>query len=276
MKNHLTISVVAAMLAGILAAGGCVPRAELDEAVAFNRKVNKDLDASKEQVKLLEEQRAELKRLLGQRDSDIEVKELSIANLNTANEELQTDLAELKVKYDKTEKDLADLLDLAGPLPRVVDEALTKLAAANAELLDYLPKYGMLKIKSDLTFASGSVEIKAAAIPALKELARIVNSPEARKFHIYVAGHTDNQPLRVTKATYGTNWRLSAYRAVAVIQELFNAGVAQPRMAAVAFSKYHPIAPNKPDFKGNPLNRRVELWIVPPGRLLTVPGTGEK
>jgi len=269
MRNYLTISVGAAMLAGILAAGGCVPRSQYDEAVALNGKAQRDLKDSREQLRLLEEERVKLEDALALRNANADTKDLAIANLNTANEELKDSLAKLKDEYDKAQKELDTLRDFKGPLPAKVDSALKKLAAANRDLIEYESKYGMLKIKSDLTFAAGSVKIKPAAIAALKQLGTIVNSPEAKKFHVYVAGHTDDQPLVRTKAKYGTNWGLSAYRAIAVIQALFNAGVEQPRMAAVAFSKYHPIAPNKPNAKGNPVNRRVELWIVPPDRLLT-------
>lgn len=270
MRNYLTISIGAAMLAGILSAGGCVPKEQYDEALALNRKVHLDLEACKVQVGLLEEERAELETTLELRVSDVNTKKLEIANLTTANDDLKISLAKLKGKYDKAQDEL-DVLRNFKALPPAVDKALRKLAAANPDLIEYESKYGMLKIKSDLTFPSGSVKIKPVAAAALRQLATIVNSPEAKKFHIYVAGHTDDQPLVRVKAKYGTNWGLSAYRAIAVIQELYNegAGVEQPRMAAIAFSKYHPIAPNKPDAKGNPTNRRVELWIVPPDRLLT-------
>jgi hypothetical protein len=63
---------------------------------------------------------------------------------------------------------------------------------------------------------------------------------------------------------------LSAFRARSVIKVLFEAGVAQNRMAIVGFSKYHPVQANKPK-GGNPANRRVEIWIVSPERLLTAP-----
>ena len=276
MRNYLTISVGAAMLAGMLAAGGCVPRSQYDEAVAMNGQAQRDLKDAREQMRLLEEERVKLEDALALRNASADTKDLAIANLTTANDDLKISLAKLKDKYDKAQAELDGLRDLQNPLPAKVDSALKKLAAANPDLIEYESKYGMLKIKSDLTFASGSVKVKPAAVAALKQLGKIVNTPEAKKFYIYVAGHTDDQPLKATKDRYGTNWILSAYRAVAVIQELFSAGVEQPRMAAVAFSKYHPIAPNKPNAKGNPVNRRVELWIVPPDRLLTTQAGGGK
>ncbi len=46
-------------------------------------------------------------------------------------------------------------------------------------------------------------------------------------------------------------------------------GLAPERIAAMGFGEHHPVAPNKPNKKGNRLNRRVEIWIVPSGKFLT-------
>ena len=138
--------------------------------------------------------------------------------------------------------------------------------------MEYLPKYGMIKLKADLTFDKGSAKVKPEAVEALKKLAKIVNSDAAKHFGVYVAGHTDDIPLvkPETIRAHGSNWGLSLHRAGAVVKVLAMAGVSQRRLCAMGFSKYHPIAPNKPGHKGNPLNRRVEIWIVPPDRFLTV------
>jgi flagellar motor protein MotB len=37
------------------------------------------------------------------------------------------------------------------------------------------------------------------------------------------------------------------------------------RMSVRGFSEYRPVAPNAPGKKGNPQNRRVEIYIVPEG-----------
>jgi chemotaxis protein MotB len=50
------------------------------------------------------------------------------------------------------------------------------------------------------------------------------------------------------------------------------AGLDPERIGAMGFGEYHPVEPNKPNKKGNPKNRRVEIWIIPPDRFLTVSG----
>lgn len=270
MKNYLAISAVAAALVSVLATGGCVPTPQYNEALALNSKMQLKLEEANKRILILEDEKGTMEASLADRETQAAARQKEIDNLNQANTGLQGTLDAVLAKYKVQGEELERLRKYRGAaLPKPVDEALSALAAANPDLIEYLPKYGMLKIKSDLSFASGSTKVQPAAIAALKKLAEILNSPTAAKFHLYVAGHTDDQPLLRTKAKYGTNWGLSAYRAIAVIEALFAAGVEQPRMAAVAFSKHHPIAPNKPGNKGNALNRRVELWLVPPDRLLT-------
>jgi flagellar motor protein MotB len=42
-------------------------------------------------------------------------------------------------------------------------------------------------------------------------------------------------------------------------------GISSERMSVRGFGEFRPIAPNKPEKKGNPQNRRVEIYIVPKG-----------
>ena len=65
------------------------------------------------------------------------------------------------------------------------------------------------------------------------------------------------------------------HRAIAVQGVLSKAGLTPARIGAMGFGEYHPVAPNAPGKKGNRLNRRVEIWIVPPDRFLTESGTEE-
>jgi chemotaxis protein MotB len=135
----------------------------------------------------------------------------------------------------------------------------------------------MIKIKSDLTFKLGSTTPRAEAVAALSKLVTIINDPVVANHHVYIAGHTDNVPVSrpETKRRHPDNWYLSVHRAVAVKKVMQKAGLAPARIAAMGFGEYHPVAPNKTSSAGkklgNQLNRRVEIWIVPPDRFLTSP-----
>lgn len=264
-------TIVAAALAGLLLTGstGCVCKAEYDKAVAAARRANEQLLTCQSGLQACRGDNQKLRDQLASRDASLRVKDDLLAQLRSGSTDLDQALKELHAKYQK-------LLDARapgpiGPLPQKVDLALRNLAKQNPDLMEYMPQYGMLKLKSDLTFDLGSAVVKPAADDALKQLAGIVNAPEAKDFHIYAAGHTDNVPLRKpeTIAKHGSNWGLSLHRAGAVVKVLATAGVEQRRLGAMGFSKYHPIAANDPK-KGNAANRRVEIWIVPADRLLTV------
>ncbi len=272
MSGRLTIT--AAVLVGFLAAGtvGCVSQDEYNKAVAASQRANEELLKSQSALQTIRADNQKLRDDLDARDMTLTGKDQVIANLKDAHAGLLADFKKLEALYQKA----AGLpVVITGPqisiLPLRVDAALRTLVKANPELMDYLPKYGMVKLKADLTFAKGSVGVKPDAVAALGKLAEIVNAGEAKTFHIYVAGHTDDIPLvkPATVRAHKSNWGLSLHRAGAVVKVLAAGGVAQPRMGAMGFSKYHPVAPNAPDNKGNPLNRRVEIWIVPPDRFLT-------
>ena len=126
---------------------------------------------------------------------------------------------------------------------------------------------GVVKFKSDLLFEKGSDVVASAAKKAVKELCRILNNDEAKKFDIIIAGHTDDIRISraATKAKHPTNWHLSSHRAISVLKIMLANRVAGNRLSARGFGEYRPIAANKPGKKGNPQNRRVEIYIVAKG-----------
>lgn len=275
MSGRLTMT--AAVLVGFLAmaAVGCVSQDEYNKAAAAAQRANEELLKSQSALQAVRSDNQKLRDDLNARDATLAAKDKIVANLNQAHEDLLADFKKLETLYKKAaDQEVTVVGTNISILPVRMDAALRALVKTNPKMMDYLPKYGMIKLKADLTFAKGSVSIKPAAVAALGRLAEIVNTGEAKKFHVYVAGHTDDIPLvkPETIRAHKSNWGLSLHRAGAVVKALAIAGVAQPRMGALGFSKYHPVAPNKAGNKGNPLNRRVEIWIVPPDRFLTVAG----
>jgi len=113
----------------------------------------------------------------------------------------------------------------------------------------------------------GSDKVAAEAIKAIQSLCEILNSEEAKKLDIVIAGHTDDIPIGkpATLAKHPNNWYLSVHRAVSVLNVMAENKIDPKRMSARGFGEYRPIADNKPDKKGNPLNRRVEIYIIPEG-----------
>jgi chemotaxis protein MotB len=139
--------------------------------------------------------------------------------------------------------------------------------AAKEEMVTYDASRGIVKFKSDLLFERGSDRVAPTAAEAVKSLCDILNSQQAQQFDIIIAGHTDDIPIGkpATREKHPTNWHLSAHRGISVLDVMARNNIAPERMSVRGFGEYRPIVPNMPNKKGNPQNRRVEIYIVAKG-----------
>ncbi len=272
-RTFLKSALVITILAGTTLTGGCVTMKEHKRVLAANHTMNVRLEAARDSLSRQKTENQELTNQLKASETRLMTTDDQLAKADSQYKYLETRFSELAVKYEKLAGQKPPKLDPFGPiiLPSQVDKALRAFAKDNAELLEYLPKYGMVKLKADLTFKKGSDFVGEAAVAALTKFGEIINSPAAERFNIYIAGHTDNIPIvkAETRRRHPNNWYLSVHRAVAVQEVLLKAGVAPRRAGAMGFGEHHPMAPNKAGRGGNDANRRVELWIVPPSRYLT-------
>jgi chemotaxis protein MotB len=139
--------------------------------------------------------------------------------------------------------------------------------AEEHDMVTYDSSRGIVKFKSDLLFEKGSDKVASTAVEAVKLLCEILNSEEAQKFDVIIAGHTDDIPIQrpATREKHPTNWHLSAHRAISVLDVMTKNDITSERMSIRGFGEYRPIMENKPNKKGNPQNRRVEIYIVAKG-----------
>jgi len=185
-------------------------------------------------------------------------------------ETLQQQIAALEEDLTKKNELIASLqqrlLQGGAVLPVELTTKLEDFAKAH-EMVTYDSDRGIVKFKSDLLFEKGSDKVAPSAVEAVKSLCGILNSEEAKEFDVIVAGHTDDIPILkpATRAQHPDNWYLSAHRAVSVLDIMEDNNVAAERLSVRGFGEYRPIAPNLPNKKGNPQNRRVEIYIVPEG-----------
>jgi len=196
--------------------------------------------------------------------------------LDTADARCGIDTNALRETIAALEEDLARKKDLlasmrdqclgGAPLPPELSTMLEEFASGQ-EMVTYDASRGIVKFKSDLTFELGSAVVASNAAAAVGSLCGILNSEQGQKFDIIIAGHTDDVPIGKdeTRAKHPTNWHLSVHRAIAVLQIMAKNNVVEERMSARGFGEFRPIAPNAPGNKGNPLNRRVEIYIVSKG-----------
>jgi chemotaxis protein MotB len=262
MRNTLGTLIVTTLLVAVLMSTGCDDPKRLRAANARLSERCETLESQNDKL-VLEKDRLQ-NSLAAQKKLNDEQRE-KITGLEDANEVLVQGIEKLRADYRK----LANLP--RHRLPAKLNTALQEFAAANPNIAEYDVENGMVKFKSDFTFPPGETTPNTEAATLIARLVPILNSPEAKDLAVYVAGHTDDMRISrpETKRRHPDNWYLSAHRAVGIQKELLKAGLDPTRICVMGFGEYHPVAPNKPDKKGNAANRRVEIWIVPAGSFLT-------
>jgi chemotaxis protein MotB len=180
--------------------------------------------------------------------------------------ELQKENDALSQKYEEAMSNYGKINTTAGTaLPAPLSNELSAFASQNPDLVDFDASRGIVKFKSDVTFALGDTAVNSKAKEVLTRFASILNSQGADNYELLVAGHTDNKPVtssRTIKAGNFNNWYLSAHRAISVMQELIDHGVSSNRIGVVGYADKHPIASNS-TAEGQAQNRRVEVLILP-------------
>ncbi len=166
-------------------------------------------------------------------------------------------------KYEQAMRDMGN--HSGNMLPAPLTNALTAFAQQNSDLVDFDAARGIVKFKSDVTFATGKAELTPQAIEVIRRFSSILNSPAAAPYELVVAGHTDNMPVsnpETKRAGNFDNWFLSSHRAIAVTEALIGDGVNAQRIGATGFADCRPAASNA-TASGRQLNRRVEVLILP-------------
>jgi chemotaxis protein MotB len=184
-----------------------------------------------------------------------------VTNLQQQNSNLQSQLDDLNRRY-------ADAMAHSGQgaaLPPALSNELSAFAAENPDLVEFDAARGIVKFKSDVTFAPGDAMLEPKAKDVIDRFATILNSPAASGYELLVAGHTDNSRVvnpRTLAAGHKDNWYLSAHRAISVAQALMSQSVNPQRLGVVGYADQRPIASNASE-SGKAQNRRVEVLILP-------------
>lgn len=112
-----------------------------------------------------------------------------------------------------------------------------------------------------LLFASGSWEVSAKGVEAIKSLARVLEENPA--LNVMVEGHTDNVVFHGAAAVKD-NWDLSVMRATAIVKLLLKQGpkIDPARVEAAGHGEYSPKVPNT-SAANKATNRRTEIILTP-------------
>jgi chemotaxis protein MotB len=231
---------------------GCVSQSEYKKVKAERDALRGEVESARAESESLQLQIGEVTEAVGSKDEEI-------TSLSTQNGELQYQLDEINRQY-------ADALERANnPLPAALNAELSQFAAKNADVCEFDQRRGMVKFKSDVSFAPGSSTLTPKTREVVQKLAKILNDSGVKGYELVLAGHTDATPVQspaVIKAGSPDNWFLSAHRAIAVGKCLQKCEVTPNRMAMVGYADQRPAASNETS-KGRAKNRRVELLILP-------------
>ena len=233
--------------------GGC--NSSNNALLEANRALQDRNTALTQQNESLNRLNQELQKALGERDTLISSLNATINDLRGGTGDMQARLNELNEKFGKLN---------FGRLDPATDQAMQDLARQHPELLEWDSVRGMLRFKnSDLTFASGSDQVRDTAQSTLASLANILNGAAAQ-YDIRIVGHTDAQRMSSgTAQKHSSNIRLSADRAISVRNVLAGDDVSKDRMEVAGWGEFQPLVANSGN--GNtPLNRRVEIFLVKP------------
>jgi chemotaxis protein MotB len=175
---------------------------------------------------------------------------------------LEEDIAKKKALIEAMQKQLGGGVQLPAELSSMLEDW-----AKGSDLVSFDAARGIVKFKSDLLFEKGSDVVAPTAAESLKALCKILNTDQAKEFDIIIAGHTDDLPIikPETKEKHANNWYLSAHRSIAVLDVMTTNGLVSERVSIRGFGEFRPAVPNELNKRGNPQNRRVEIYIVPKG-----------
>lgn len=239
---------------------GCVSQEKYSALKLDRDRLAERASASDAELRAAQAELDAYRQQIGGIGGAITSKDALLANLQTQNADLQR-------QYDDAMRRLQESLGRTGgnALSEPLTTELQAFAAQNPDLVEFDAQKGMVKFKSDVTFASGDASLTPKATQAIERFSQILNSSAAAGHELMIAGHTDNQRVAnpATKAKgHHDNWYLSAHRAISVADALMKQRVVPNRIAVVGYAEQRPVAANT-DASGRAANRRVEVLILP-------------
>lgn len=142
-------------------------------------------------------------------------------------------------------------------LAKQVAEMVGQLDIGQLVEVDSNKRGVVVRVKGQLLFESGAVELRPEALIFLDELARLIL---AFPYDVAIEGHTDDVPMQ--SADVPTNWHLSVLRAVSTLRYIESAsGIPRSRIHASGYADTRPIVENR-SAADRATNRRVEFVFL--------------
>ncbi len=203
-----------------------------------------------------------------------------IALLNAQLARLRAQLAAIQRALDASERDASDkdaqIADLGRRLNLALAQRVEELQQARsvffARLREILGARSDVRIDGDrfvipsgVLFASGSDRLGDDGLRQVADLAALLleisaELPADVDWVLRIDGHTDRLPVRRTSG-FGSNWALSAARAITVVRTLVANGVPPERLMAAGFGEFQPLD-SADTAEAYRRNRRIELKLT--------------
>jgi chemotaxis protein MotB len=190
--------------------------------------------------------RSELERLGRNADELLAAKGTLASSLEQARKRLD-ELRRLQADADAR---AAMFRDVALRLKKMIDAGDLRVVLRRGRMVLALP--------NEVLFDSGKTEVKARGKEALTQIAGVLSTLGDR--HFQVAGHTDDQPIRVSR--FESNWQLSVERGLRVVELLITSGMRPEALSAAGYGEFDPYRPND-SAENRSLNRRIEITLQP-------------
>lgn len=245
------------LLATALVSGCMVPKSEFDALRVQNQSLQQQTRAQTAQIENLgvhsrniEDQLARAEESLALMQDRLGLTQKQLGNFQREREQLYSNV-------DRGSQ-------WKSRMPAGVSTRLAEIARRYPSL-QFDPQSGVAKLDTDILFDSGTDQVKPGAEEVLAELVKLMKMPEAKDLRLMVVGHTDDRQIagRPVREKFGTNFHLSAGRALAVAEQLQKLGLTEDRMGVAGFGAHQPVATNT-TAKERLKNRRVEIFLVAP------------
>jgi chemotaxis protein MotB len=166
--------------------------------------------------------------------------------------------------------ELSDALDRCAQDRAAAEDRLLALQMENDQLRSELDNRGqagegwtsipggaMIAIEGTVLFESGKAELRSTGQSVLDGVAQTIRS-QYGNHDIYVVGHTDDEPIRVSG--WKDNYELSCQRALSVLRYLRGKGIG-PNVAAAGWGEDRPVIAGR-TAEARQRNRRVEIFAM--------------
>ncbi len=206
-----------------------------------NAKLMNDLNATKLQLQMKED---ELKKL----EEELNAKKVTLDQLSlelVEREKRVNELEEMIAKKDEAVNALKE--KVANALLGFKDKGLT-VEQKNGKVY--------ISMEAKLLFPSGSTKIDPEGKKALIQLAQVLQ--DQNDLEVLVEGHTDTDALK-SSAHPKDNWELSVLRATSVVKLMLeNSTMDNTKVSAAGRSEFLPLDPTD-----KAKNRRIEVILIP-------------